>query len=149
HFEKYPLITKKRSDYELFKQVVDLLNRKEHLTLDGLKKIVSLRASINNGLSPKLKEAFPDTIPVQRPIVADQDITNSYWLAGFTSGEGCFHVNIYKSLTNLGEAVKLKFELAQHYRDAELLTSLNKYLGCGGVYKHSENVVVFIVTRFS
>ena len=47
------------------------MNRKEQLTQEGLQQIVNLRASINNGLSPKLKEAFPDTIPVQRPIVKD------------------------------------------------------------------------------
>jgi hypothetical protein len=84
HFDKYPLITSKWSDFELFKQVVDLINRKEHLTFEGLQQIVNLRASINNGLSSKLKEAFPDTIPVQRPIVNDQVIKDPNWLVGFT-----------------------------------------------------------------
>ena len=71
HFAKYPLITHKRADFELFKQVVDLMNRKEHLTLDGLYKIVSLRAAMNNGLSEEQKAAFPDVVPVQRPLVVD------------------------------------------------------------------------------
>lgn len=35
HFENYPLITKKRADFELFKRVLELMNRKEHLTLEG------------------------------------------------------------------------------------------------------------------
>ena len=67
HFDKYPLITSKWSDFELFKQVVDLINRKEHLTFEGLQQIVNLRASINNGLSSKLTEAFPDTIQFKDP----------------------------------------------------------------------------------
>jgi hypothetical protein len=56
HFDKYPLVTQKHADYLLFKSIVDLMNRKEHLTQDGLTKIVSRRASINNGLSPELKD---------------------------------------------------------------------------------------------
>jgi hypothetical protein len=74
HFNKYPLITQKRADFELFKMIVDIISRKEHLTTEGLRKIVNLRASINNGLSAELKAAFPDTIPVQRPLVTDHKI---------------------------------------------------------------------------
>lgn len=50
HFVNYPLLTQKRPDFELFKQVSDLVNNKEHLTEEGLRKIVSFRASINKGL---------------------------------------------------------------------------------------------------
>jgi hypothetical protein len=35
HFDKYPLMTQKRADYELFKQVITLVQNKEHLTVDG------------------------------------------------------------------------------------------------------------------
>ena len=38
HFDKYPLITDKWSDYQLFKQAFKLLERQEHLTIEGLKK---------------------------------------------------------------------------------------------------------------
>lgn len=47
HFKNYPLISKKRADFEIFKQVLDIMNRKEHLTTEGLNKIVSLRASMS------------------------------------------------------------------------------------------------------
>ena len=69
HFSKYPLITQKRADYELFNRILDLMKSQQHLSLDGLKKIVSLKAAMNNGLSEKLKAAFPDVVPVQRPSV--------------------------------------------------------------------------------
>lgn len=61
HFYKFPLITQKFADFKLFKQVVEIINRKEHLTMDGLQKIVNLRASINRGLSNKLKQAFSNS----------------------------------------------------------------------------------------
>lgn len=61
HFDKYPLISQKRADFELFKQV--FLINKEHLTIEGLQKIVAIKYSINKGLSPKLQSAFPNTTP--------------------------------------------------------------------------------------
>jgi hypothetical protein len=34
---------------------------------------VNLRASINDGLTPLLKESFPNTIPVERPLIGNED----------------------------------------------------------------------------
>lgn len=41
HFEKYPLISQKWADYELFKLAVLLLKDKKHLTKQGLKKYLA------------------------------------------------------------------------------------------------------------
>ena len=49
----------------------------------------------------------------------------------------------------LGSKVELRFEIGQHSRDSELLTSFAKLVGCGSIRKRSEDVVVFIVTKFS
>lgn len=43
---------------------------KEHLTCEGLQKILSLKASMNNGLPEKLKAAFPVITPSERPCVS-------------------------------------------------------------------------------
>lgn len=67
HFNKYPLITHKQIDFYLFKLGVELLNAKEHLTLEGINKFVSIKASINKGLSPSLEEAFPNCTPHPKP----------------------------------------------------------------------------------
>jgi hypothetical protein len=74
HFDKYPLISQKQIDYILFKQILELISRKEHLTTEGLQKIVSIRASLNLGLSDSLKVAFPNIISVSRPQVELQKI---------------------------------------------------------------------------
>jgi hypothetical protein len=68
HFDKYPLLTKKRADYILFKQIIYLMNDSKHLTKEGLKEIVSIKASMNNGLNENLKNEF-NIIAVQRPLV--------------------------------------------------------------------------------
>lgn len=74
HFDKYPLITHKYSDFELFKLVVYSMKQGEHLTMEGLKKIIGIKASINRGLSNELNKTFPDIIPVERPEVKNQII---------------------------------------------------------------------------
>lgn len=70
HFEKYPLLTQKGADLELF--IVEKMNRKEHLTTEGLQEIVNLKASMNFGvLSENLLSAFPNTVAVSRAIIKD------------------------------------------------------------------------------
>ena len=69
HFNKYPLLTQKHADFMLFKSAIELMSKKEHLTEDGLRKIVAIRASMNKGLSDALKLDFPLITPVQRPEV--------------------------------------------------------------------------------
>ena len=108
HFDSYPLITQKFADYQLWKQAINIIQEKRHLTLEGLKQLVAIRASINKGLSPELKAAFIDVIPVKRLIVKDRSIPDPNWLVGFVSGEGCFHVSVSNSSTNkLGIQVRL------------------------------------------
>jgi len=65
-FENYPLITKKHSDYLLFKQIVLLMINKEHASLKGLEKIVNIKVYLNTGLSDSLNNVFPHTIPVNK-----------------------------------------------------------------------------------
>jgi len=43
--------------------MVDLMINKEHLTIEGLQKIVNIKATINRGLSEELKVAFTNVIP--------------------------------------------------------------------------------------
>jgi hypothetical protein len=69
HFDKYPLLTQKRADYILFKQIIDLINQGKHLTIEGLAEIISIKASMNKGLNENLKQEFNKGIPVERPEV--------------------------------------------------------------------------------
>lgn len=136
YFNKYPLITQKLGDYLLFRQVVELMNNKEHLTYEGLNKIVSIKASINKGISDELKVAFPQCIPVMRPIKVNPKIPHSEWIAGFTSGEGCFKLMVKKSSSvTVGFQVLLVFQITQHARDVKLMESLISYFGCGKLEK--------------
>jgi len=131
HFDQYPLLTQKRTDFEFFKQIILMMGNKEHITLEGFRGIVAIRCSLNKGLSEKLKQNFPDIVPVPRPVVQPSTIFHSHWIAGFASGDGCFYVSLFKSPTKLGESVRLMFTITQHSRDEQLMKSLVDYLGFG------------------
>ena len=51
HFINYPLLYQKAADFCLFKQIVNLILTKDHLTEKGLLEIINIRASMNLGLS--------------------------------------------------------------------------------------------------
>lgn len=75
HFDNYPpLSTQLRKRYELFKRAVDLVNRKQHLTVDGLQEIVNLKSAINLGLSQGLISAFPATVSSSKIVVKNPEI---------------------------------------------------------------------------
>ena len=50
HFNNFPLITHKWSDFQLFKAAFELVKCKRHLTLQGLINIVSIKATMDLGL---------------------------------------------------------------------------------------------------
>ena len=137
HFDKYSLNTDKCTNYKLLKQAFKHIVAREHLTHEGLKKIVAIKASMNQGLSEKLKLAFPDVVPVVRPLVENLQgkIIDPNWLAGFTSAEGCFRINIFKATTNIGEAVQLIFHISQHVRNELLMKDLINFFECGRVFR--------------
>lgn len=150
HFNKYPLLTKKRADFLLFKSAVEMINRKEHLTPEGLQKIVNIKASMNNGLSDQLKNALSST-PVTRPVFEVTGISDANWISGFTDAEGCFNIHIHRSRTHrLGAQVLIRFQITQHTRDLELMLRIKGYLGCGNIEPHPQrSTASLVVTKFS
>ena len=73
HFDKYPLITQKWADFILFKDIVNLMSNKQHLTMEGLHKIVSLKKSLNLGLSDELNTAFSNIVVINRPLIKNPE----------------------------------------------------------------------------
>ena len=145
HFEKYPLITHKQIDYKLFKQALELIENKEHFTLDGFQKIVNLRASMNKGLPNSLKDSFSNTTIIKIAFVP-LNIQDPNWLEGFAEGEGCFFVKTTKTNNN----VSLGFQITQNNRDVLLINSFVSLFNCGRVESCNKGLVVnFIVTKLS
>jgi len=147
------LLTQKGADFILFKQIVDLMENKAHLTIEGINKIINIKAAMNLGLSELLKSEFKDFIltPLwERPIIQTEIISDPYWITGFVDGEGTFDIKIYSSKTNVGFAVQLRFRIPQHERDTKLIELLLKYFSSGSVEKHtSYPAVTLVITKFT
>jgi hypothetical protein len=157
HFDKFPLKTKKLNDYNFFKLAADIIKNKEHLTKEGIDKLLAIKSFMNKGLSSDLKLSFPyinniDPIKIEwNTSAASPDSSNCKkqilqmqpnkiydpnWVAGFATGEGSFQVDIKKSQTSKqGYQVVLRFSIGQHRRDEQLLIALIEYLDCGRVQK--------------
>lgn len=153
HFDNYPLITQKKADFILFKQIIDKVVKGEHLSAKGLQEIVNIRGSINLGLSDSLKAIFPNTIPVTRPQIKNITVPHPEWMAGFVSGEGCFLVQMAKYGKGKLDGVSLSFKVSQHLRDELLLRSFISFFECGLFNYHRGNSKsgsgVFIVRKFA
>ena len=158
HFDNSPLLTKKHSDYLLFKQIVLLISdgAKQHTTLEGIQKIVNLKVYLNSGLSDSLKKAFPHAIWANK--LVNQNIDNLLyvnlhpeWVAGFSTGESNFFrepLAVQKSKTKNGLYVSLRFSIAQHSRDALLLESFIDFFAGGQVVNYKNRLISeFIVAK--
>lgn len=150
HFEKYPLISQKQNDFLIWKDIIKLMCKKEHLNKEGLIKIINLRASLNRGLTDKLIKSFPIIVKVIKPKSIIPKNIDYNWLAGFFSGEGCFHVYVGKSLNSkTGYRVHLLLYINQHSKDEFLINLFKSIFGCGYNFNHSSgNAKVFSVTKF-
>ena len=56
-FKQYRFLSaKKKRDFSNFQQIAKLIEQKEHLTVEGVKKILQLRAKMNNGGNRKYSD---------------------------------------------------------------------------------------------
>jgi hypothetical protein len=149
HFKKYPLLTQKAADFKFFEQVVDIMNKGDHLTTEGLQQIINIKASINLGLSENLKSEFKDYLPVKKPIIETENIIDPNWISGFVAGEGNFDVGIKEKIGNkIGYEVYIRFRITQHEKDINLMKLIIKHLGTGRL-EQSKNQVVVTVSKIS
>ena len=143
HFDKYPLVTAKLADFILFKKAFDIILLKEHLSQEGLLKLVGIKASLNLGLSADLKEAFPNwnELQIKRPRYTFKGIPDSNWMAGFASGDSSFNIKVSDSNTNVsGQRVQLRFGIGLNIREEALIQYLASYFGLTG---SSKNVYIY------
>ena len=147
HFDKYPLQSAKSIDYQLWKNCVHFMSEGEHLTQTGLEKIVSVKASINRGLSENLSIAFPNILPIVKPNfeISEQPL-HPDWVSGFSEGDSSFYVTIRK--TNQIEAV---FSIGLNVREKALLNKIQAFFkGNNKIYSdESNNAVSFRVSAIN
>ena len=126
HFDKYPLVTQKLSDYLIFKQCFNIIKQGNHLTEIGLLEIIALKSNLNLGLPVKVKEAFPNVPEVKKLEYKFNGIPNPFWISGFTRGEGSFQ--IFSINSNIArQELFARFSIHLHIRDLEVLQGISTY----------------------
>jgi len=78
HFDNYPLVTAKRLDYDLFKQSFNMIKLNEHLTEQGISKLIEIKTSLNKGLTEKLINNFSEISLLKRVDFKFDGIPSSY-----------------------------------------------------------------------
>lgn len=146
HFDKYPQITQKQADYIQWKNIVMLQNSKQHLSDAGFLQCISYKASLNKGQNETLKTQYPNIIPASRPLVEQPEIINSYWLSGFTAGNGSFMIIIRKDSTCItGYQIQAAFNINLPSKDIKLLNCIRNSQGCGSIFKHKNDSRIVVV----
>jgi hypothetical protein len=121
------------------------MKNKVHLSIEGLKQIINIKASMNLGSSDIVKSEFSKINPVERAIIKTTNIPDPQWISGFASGEGNFDVGIKKNKNIIGYQVYLRFRISQHARDTKLMELIIKYLGAGRLEKDPRKPALFVV----
>jgi len=123
--EKYPLLSSKFMNYQDFKIAVNLVNNKEHLTLEGIEKLKCLAKSMNTGRSFEDKFDFCKSYYPTMPI-------NPQWVLGFVDGEGSFGFQI--STKNKNVYMLPSFSIVQNTHDVFLLKKIQDFFNCGLIH---------------
>ena|SRR3989338_3525365 len=55
-FERFPLHTEKRKDFELFRKIIQMMKKNDHMKIEGFRKIIQIAYSMNaDGIYRKRK----------------------------------------------------------------------------------------------
>lgn len=109
-------------NFTMWCDMLDIIEQKSHLTIDGLNKLVNIKASFPRGLTNYLKENFinqngikPVSLPEYKPLLSN---FNYYWLSGFINTDG----SLFYAINSKG--VTAKISIGQHTKSLILLEGI-------------------------
>lgn len=146
HFLNYPLLTYKLVYFQLWSSVLDIMVKNEHLTLEGLLKIIAFKAQFKKGLSELLLTSFPNFIPVIKPsFEPNLSLMNIHWLCGFMNGDGYFGLRFRQSIKYaLGVGCEAVISITQDGVSLITLEHIITFLGIGKIVKESGNRTTYL-----
>lgn len=125
--DNFPLNTTKYLNFIILKKIIEILSKKEHLTIEGKEKINKLKNNFNFN-----RKNY--TLPNTHKINIDYS-----WLLGFIEGDDCFTISNYKPA----------FIITQDGRDLKVLEEIQKFLGCGNIRKCKRKIEIRTTYDFS
>ena len=145
HFDKFTLKSGKFESYVKFKEIINLMDKKAHLSADSLIKIIELSYDLNFGTQRKLgnKEELIKLIlersKIETPLIKtclESDLTNTVeslispeFISGLTDGDGSFFVSFKKN-----KRITVNYTIIQDSDSKSVLTEIRDYFNCGKVY---------------
>lgn len=84
--------------FNIWSQVLDIMLAGDHLTDEGLNRIIALRKFMKLGINKNLQSDYPVLHSTEEPVYAPhlEKITLE-WAAGFVNTDGCFTLNLVKN----------------------------------------------------
>jgi hypothetical protein len=148
HFSYYPLQSTKFTPFYLFKAAVEIVDRKEHLNLEGYRKLLSFKASLKKGKGKGVtatifqSELFSDIVPFNTEGIFIQKNTALVpeFIAGFVAADGTFFIS-KPSVKAKWANYDATFAISQNQRDEGLLKRIIMTLGCGSLKKDSHGML--------
>jgi hypothetical protein len=137
HFNKYELMTYKLVYFKLWSQVLDIMEKGDHLTESGLLRIVNIKASFKKGLNSKLLEFFPKSDPILKPdYKPNLELMNFQWISGFLNTDGSFGIIITKK-NKMNYGVIPMIRIYQDTISLIVLESIKNVINSGYILKPS------------
>lgn len=124
HFEKFPCVTSKHLNFLDWKEIALSMGRKEHLSFEGLNKIIKITNKMNS------KRAFEDKFNYLKDTILDNFKINPYWLQAFIDGEGCFY-NYIPEQKGKYQICDSSLEIGQNSHDTLVLYAIKQYFNGG------------------
>lgn len=124
HFNKYPLLTSKKINFNLWIKGIEILNKKDYKnkTMNELLEIIN---KMNKKITFEIKWKFLNLNIVNK--------INPNWITGFTDGDGCFYFKLSKTIL-------ASYELTQNTHDYLLLNSIKNYFKTGNISPNLKNI---------
>lgn len=124
------LLNKREHDKNLFLEVCNLIQNKEHITIEGQEKIINITSNLSHKLNLENKLMLSDTPNVN---------LNKHRITGFTDAEGNFSFNLYSKKEDSNKTyVNFTFSITQENTEIKFLTNLVTFFNCGQVYTGNE-----------
>ena len=139
HFDKYPLQGVKCIDYNLWKEAVNFINKKEHITNEGLLKILYVSKILSPrglDLSPSLKLDFFEISVGFKLGYKFAPCLEPYWITGFIERTCSFNVTI-----DSNNIINVRLIIGSHVREQLLINKIFNYFNTGKI-NTTEKVVI-------
>lgn len=130
HFNKYPCLTSKFLNFQNWKEISKLMANNEHLSAEGLQKIIAISNNMNT------KRNFADKYNYLKSslILDGNGYVNfklpEHWLQTFIDGEGMFYNYLGEDKTK-NVVLNSSLEIAQGNHDVLVLLAIKQFFNDG------------------